>query len=60
MADAPLSGFTFDESVPLARDELDGVARWKGQDEVGAWSGRPVRLQFRLRAMRVYAFQFVS
>jgi hypothetical protein len=60
MADAPLNGMTFAECVPLTRDSLDGIAAWKNGANAGAWSGKPVRLQFRLRAMRIYGFQFVS
>jgi hypothetical protein len=58
--DAPCPGYTFDDNVPLAEDGLDAVVRWKERTEVGGWEGKPVRLQFRLRSMRIYAFQFVS
>jgi hypothetical protein len=60
MKDAPIAGFTFADSIPLTADELDGVVRWKGGADLGAWAGKPVRLQFRMRSMRIYAFQFVS
>jgi hypothetical protein len=60
MKDAPIPGYTFDDSIPLSQDELDAVVRWKTGGEVGSWAGKPVRLQFRIRSMRMYAFQFVS
>ena len=60
MKDAPIPGYTFDDSVPLSQDELDAVVRWKNGAELGAWAGKPVRLQFRMRSMRIYAFQFVG
>ena len=58
--DAPCPGYTFEEHVPITSDELDGVVRWKERSSVGEWAGKPVRLHFRLRSMRIYAFQFVS
>ena len=33
---------------------------WKGQSNVAALAGRPVRVAFRLRAVKLYAFHFVN
>jgi hypothetical protein len=60
MNDAVCPGYTFDESLPIAEDQLDAGVRWKNRSEVSEWAGKPVRLQFRLRSMRIYAFQFMS
>ena len=60
MDDAPASGHTFEECIPLTGDILDGVMRWKRGADLGQWSGKPVRLHFRLSNMRIYAFQFVG
>lgn len=58
--DTAVPGFTFDDNVPLTTDELDSVIRWQGGAELGQWAGKPVRLHFYLRSMRIYAFQFVA
>lgn len=55
----PFPGYAFDDSIPLAEDGLDAVARWKKGAELGELAGKPVRLHFRLRSTRIYAFQFV-
>ena len=58
--DEPLAGFTFEDSVPLREDNLDAVVSWKKGAELGELGGKPVRLHFRLRSMRIYAFQFAE
>jgi hypothetical protein len=57
---APITGRTFEECKPITTDELDGVVTWENGSDLGRWSGKPVRLHFHLRSMRLYAFQFVS
>jgi len=57
---APVAGRTFEECKPLTTDQMDGTVSWESGSELGEWSGKPVRLHFHLRSMRVYAFQFVS
>jgi hypothetical protein len=32
---------------------------WKGNTDVAPLAGKPVRLHIRMRAARLYAFQFV-
>jgi hypothetical protein len=56
----PFPGYTSEESIPLMKDELDAVATWKKGADLGQFAGRPVRLHFRLKSMRIYAFQFVG
>ncbi|MCX6622571.1 MAG: hypothetical protein NTY38_16180, partial [Acidobacteria bacterium] len=58
--DAVCPGYSLEESIPLASDELDGVVRWRRGPEVAEWEGKPVRLHFRMKSMRIYAFQFLS
>jgi hypothetical protein len=60
MKDAPIQGYTFEDCIPLSSDELDATVRWRNGAEVGPWAGKQVRLQFRMRSMRIYAFQFMS
>ena len=58
--DGPCPGYSFNENIPITSDELDAPVKWKERSSVGEWAGKPVRLHFRLRSMRIYAFQFVS
>lgn len=51
---------TFDQCTPITTDELDAGVGWKEGLELGEWSGKPIRLHFHLRSMRIYAFQFVA
>ena len=56
----PIEGLTFDRCRPLNVDALDAPVTWDGGASLGAWAGKPVRLQFHLRRMRVYGFRFVA
>ena len=58
--DTPAPGYSFADSIPLTSDELDGVVRWTHGAELGQWAGKPVRLHFLLRDVRLYAFQFAE
>lgn len=54
------------QGVELADcDEFGGnsLARevtWKGNNDVSAWAGKPERMKFVMRAMKVFSFQFVE
>jgi hypothetical protein len=56
----PCPGYTFEDCLPLTRDELDGQVRWKTGSDLGQWAGKPVRLRVRLHAIRLFAFQFAA
>ena len=58
--DSVMPGYAFGDSVPTTTDELDGSLRWKSGEALGQFAGKPVRIHFRLRSMRIYAFQFVG
>ena len=58
MEDAAVPGYSFADSIPLSGDHLDGTVRWSRGENLGAWAGKLVRLHFRMRSMRLYAFQF--
>lgn len=58
--DAVCPGYTFEKCTPLTEDQLDAPVRWEGRAGVGEWAGKPVRLSFRMRSVRIYAFQFVT
>ena len=55
----PIEGYTFEQCQPMATDSLDEVVRWEGRERIGPEVPREaVRLHFRLRDTRIYAFQF--
>lgn len=56
----PLPGFGLADCQELRGDAIDQVVTWKGNADVSALAGRPVRLRFALREADVFAFQFRS
>ena len=57
--DRPIPGYTLEESISIDRNHIAAAVRWKERGSVGDLAGRPVRLHFKLRACKLYAFQFV-
>jgi hypothetical protein len=56
---APIEGYTFEKCQPIVTDSLDEVVGWEGKERIGPEVLRQaVRLHFRLRDTRIYAFQF--
>jgi len=45
---------------PITADVTDGVVKWAGGGDLAALKGKPIRLAFRLRSARLYAFRFVD
>ena len=57
----PLEGYGFEDCRPIREDGLDQRLRWKGDGTIGDSVPREsLRLHFRIRSMRIYAFQFVD
>ena len=56
----PIPAFTFDDCDPLHGNDVNRTVTRKGQSNVAALAGRPVRVAFRLRAVKLYAFHFVN
>lgn len=54
-----LPGRSFAEADALAGDSLGDTVTWNGTGDLGAEPGQPVMLRFRLRATRLYSFEFV-
>jgi hypothetical protein len=54
----PLAGFTFTESDALAGDQPKAVASWGGTSDIGALSGKVIKVAFQLRAGRLFSFEF--
>ncbi|MBI3985374.1 MAG: hypothetical protein HY343_00505 [Lentisphaerae bacterium] len=56
----PIWGYTYPECIAVDGNRTDALVRWKDHDNVGALAGRPLRFYFKLRACKLYAFQFVK
>ena len=55
-----IEGFTFDDAVPTIGNEIAKTVRWKGDPDLGALAGRPVRIAFRLVDADLFAFRFAD
>ncbi|HOF89235.1 MAG TPA: hypothetical protein PLZ36_14200, partial [Armatimonadota bacterium] len=56
----PIPGYTLDACHLQYGDQLDRVVSWRGGADVGALSGRPVRLRFELKDADLFALRFVA
>jgi hypothetical protein len=54
----PIAGYTFAEADPLHQNNLAQSVTWKGKSDISPLAGRPVRIAFQLRSVKLYAFQF--
>lgn len=57
-AGEPLPGRGFDDADAVCGNAVRKTVTWGGRADVGELVGRPVRLRFTMRAMKLYAFQF--
>jgi len=58
-AGQPIEGFSFNDCDPLGGNDVAKVVTWRqGKADVSALSGKPVRVAFKLRTAKLYAFQF--
>jgi len=56
----PIEGYTLAEAIPVDRNQIAAPVRWKDRDSVAELAGRPVRLDIKARACKLYAFQFAD
>lgn len=54
----PIAGYTLAESISVDRNHIAAPVVWNERDDVGELAGRPVRLHFKARACKLYAFHF--
>ena len=47
-----------DKFIEVGGNFLDQAVYWKGKPDVSSLAGRPVRLLFKLKRAKLYAFQF--
>lgn len=55
---SPIEGFTLADAGQLCANNVRAVASWRGKTDVSSLAGKPVRLHFKMRAAKLYAFQF--
>ena len=54
----PIPGFTSDDCLLTAGDEIDRVIAWKKSADVSSLAGKPVRLRWVLKDADVFSFRF--
>ncbi len=54
----PLDGFRLEEAPEIFGDDVERIAPWKEGSNLGALSGKPVRLRFVMSDADLFAFQF--
>jgi hypothetical protein len=57
-AGKPIPGYGLAQAGELNGNHVRMPVTWKGRADVSALAGKPVRLHIRMRAARLYAFQF--
>ena len=55
-----LEGFSIDDCDPFTGDSLRHEVTWRGSADLSSLRGRTVRLHFRMRQTRLYAFWLVD
>ena len=55
----PLPGFTLGDCEEVAGDDVAWEIRWRGSADISQFAGQPIRLHFKMRHAKLYAFQFV-
>ena len=56
----PMPGFTLDECDRVLFNDVAYTVKWKGNSDVSALAGQPVRLRIAMRSAKLYAFQFAD
>ena len=54
----PIPGFSFHDGDELTGNAVRKTVKWSGNSDLKKLAGRPVRMRFRMRSAKLYAFQF--
>ena len=54
----PLPGYRFAEADNLSATGFANMATWEGRSDLGSLAGKPVKLKFYSRNVKLFAFQF--
>ncbi|MCX6623119.1 MAG: hypothetical protein NTY38_19040 [Acidobacteria bacterium] len=55
---APIEGFTLADASQLNTNNVRATVSWRGRTDVSSLAGKAIRLHFKMRATKLYAFQF--
>ena len=55
----PVQGLSLNDCPEIYGDGTEHVVRWNGAGDLGAWSGKKVRLEFEMKDADLYSIQFV-
>ncbi len=56
----PIPGFTLADCEEIGGNFIDQCVYWKGKADVSALAGEPVRIHFKMKRAKLYAFQFTK
>ncbi|MBX3437005.1 MAG: hypothetical protein KF861_05910 [Planctomycetaceae bacterium] len=56
----PLPGFTLADCEEIGGNFIDQQVYWKGSSDVSSLAGLPIRIHFKLKRAKLYAFQFTE
>ncbi|MCH2119198.1 MAG: LamG domain-containing protein [Pirellulales bacterium] len=56
--DQPISGYTLADCEEITCNDVAWEVRWRGKADLSHLAGRPIKLHFKMRAAKLYAFQF--
>jgi hypothetical protein len=56
----PLPGFTQDDCDPVDLNQLCQVVTWHGHHDIGSTAGKSIRLEFFMRASKLFTFRFAG
>ena len=56
----PIPGYELADCEEITCNDVAWEVRWRGKADLSGLAGRPVRLHFKMRAAKLYAFQFAA
>ena len=58
--DRPIPGFALGDCEEVSGDDVAWDVRWRGSSDLSSLAGRPIKIHFKMRNTKLYAFQFVG
>lgn len=58
--DKPIPGFTLADCEEIGGNFIDQSVYWKGKNDVSRLAGLPIRIYFKLKRAKLFAFQFCT
>ena len=54
-----IPGRSFDDCDPITGDHTSKTVSWNGNSDLSDWTGKPVRIRYKMRRAKLYAISFV-